>query len=204
MTPEEMRERAARASDEVAEFHREMFRSARPNPDSNQRHLLAAEACEAVSEEIRAIPIPPTPPDPSHASAPLGYKCADCTMDGEACPSCYEAAWRKRHPNMHHEPPDPSASDRIGTHAPGCHAWGPRHYECLMRKYEASKAALKVAEEALEPFAIFAPFIKHKSDDETVLSGHGKRHEWTHLLARHFRDAVAVLEAIRKITGGTE
>jgi hypothetical protein len=65
-------------------------------------------------------------------------------------------------------------------------------------------AALKVAEEALEPFAIFAPFIKHKSDDETVLSGHGKRHEWTHLLARHFRDAVAVLEAIRKITGGTE
>ena len=34
-----------------------------------------------------------------HASAPEGHKCADCTMDKEACPICYTTWWHKRHPN---------------------------------------------------------------------------------------------------------
>ena len=37
--------------------------------------------------------------DALHASAPLGHKCADCTMDKEACPTCYAAWWKRRHPN---------------------------------------------------------------------------------------------------------
>jgi hypothetical protein len=37
--------------------------------------------------------------DARHASAPVGYKCADCTMDGDVCPVCYRTWWQQRHPN---------------------------------------------------------------------------------------------------------
>lgn len=36
-----------------------------------------------------------------HASAPVGYKCSDCTIDQEPCPACYKAWWQKRHPSTH-------------------------------------------------------------------------------------------------------
>lgn len=34
-----------------------------------------------------------------HASAPPDHKCSDCTMDNEACPICYGAWWKQRHPH---------------------------------------------------------------------------------------------------------
>jgi hypothetical protein len=34
-----------------------------------------------------------------HGSAPKGYKCSDCTMDQEPCPTCYTAWWKSKHPN---------------------------------------------------------------------------------------------------------
>jgi hypothetical protein len=33
-------------------------------------------------------------------SAPPGHGCADCMIDHEACPTCYVAWWKQRHPNV--------------------------------------------------------------------------------------------------------
>ena len=34
------------------------------------------------------------------ASTPDGVRCPDCTVDGEPCPTCYEAWWSWNHPDV--------------------------------------------------------------------------------------------------------
>lgn len=53
-----------------------------------------------------------------HASAPEGHKCADCSIDQEPCPTCYESWWKRRHPNVPYQPLIPTLLAIAGIDRP--------------------------------------------------------------------------------------
>lgn len=83
------------------------------NGRAKARREDAAELSALLSE-------PQAAHEAMHASAPTGYKCGDCTIDNEPCPTCYESAWRKRHPNVIRILPtgEPQAAQELNMNEP--------------------------------------------------------------------------------------
>ena len=51
-------------------------------------------------------------------------------------------------------------AEHVGTHGPGCATWGPKHYECLLRAYNAMKERTSQESRQVEPVAYVTGFTK--------------------------------------------
>lgn len=89
-------------------------------------------------------------------------------------------------------------SERIGTHGPGCHTWGPRHYECLLRELQARTMDFKAGKEVRTHTPEDVQKIKSAwvglTDEERDAMADMRSDKWRFLFRRHAKAVERVLK----------